>query len=230
MKYAMLIARRASRMLGRWLLGILMGLTPGTVLVGTASALGPVAATFPGQLTFQGGKLTARVMGASLRQVMEEVSRLSGAQVRWLNQNGEELVSVEFTDLSFSEALRRILREKNFLLFYTATGRETRLAQIWISSGGKAEEQLVLKRQPTPQEETTAVVQEPSEDVAPPLEILIQTAVSDEDHSLRLSAIESLGEHAQENLRVREILSHLAHNDSNPQVRDIASAMLNNAL
>jgi hypothetical protein len=67
---------------------------------------------------------------------MEEMSRVSGARVRWLSDQAEEKrVSVEFTALPLPEALRRILREMNFLLFYTSTGNSVKLTEVWILSG-----------------------------------------------------------------------------------------------
>jgi hypothetical protein len=89
--------------------------------------------TFPAVLTLQDGKLTAQIASLSLHQVMEEISRLSGAEVLWLGQEEEEQISAEFSAIPFAEALRRLLGERNFMLFYVGAGQKTRLAQIWIS-------------------------------------------------------------------------------------------------
>lgn len=226
MKHSTLITSRSSWIPSHWLLGIVVSLALGSVPVRATYALGPTAVNFPGQMTLQDGKLTARIMAAPLRQVMEEVSRLSGAQVLWLSQAGEEPVSVEFSALPFSEALRRILGERNFLLFYTTMGEEGRLIQIWISSGGTGRGQPVLIPQPVSQWETTQVTEGPDVDIAQPLDVVIQTAMNDEDLSSRLSAIEYLGYHVQEDPRAKVILSRLARSDANPQVQDAASAML----
>ena len=212
---------------GRWLHGALIGLALWSAPTHTSYARGATPGDFPGKITLQDGSLTARIATVPLRQVMEEISRLSGAQVRWLSQQGEgEPVSVEFTALPFSEAMRQILREQNFMLFYTVSRGEPRLIQIWISAKGKAEEQSVVMSQPVESGETALRAEEPVKEIAQPLEVVIQTALSDEDLASRLSAIEYLGEHAQEDLRVREVLSRLARSDSNPQVQDIASAVL----
>jgi hypothetical protein len=66
--------------------------------------------------------------------VRAELSRLSGAQVRWLNASGERPVSVDFTALPLDEALRRLLDPYNFVLLYTADGERSALTQIWISA------------------------------------------------------------------------------------------------
>lgn len=227
MKHSMLITRWSSWTPGCWLRGIVVSLILCGTQVSAAYAIGPVAMNFSGQITLQDGKLTARIIRVPLRQVIMEVSRLSGAQVQWRDQDGgEQNVSVEFTNLPFPEALKRILRKKNFVLFHTSTGQGTKFTQIWISSRGEGGGQPVIKRQPVPEEETTPIAQEPAEDVVQPLDVVIQTAVSNEDLSSRLRAIEYLGRHAREDAKVTEILSQLAHTDSNPQVQDVASAVL----
>src|SRR5262245_51753898 len=101
------IMRQSFRHLGHWLCGVFVGLTVTSAPVGAAPD--SVTGNFPAKIVLQDGKLTTRVMGMPLRQVMEEVSRVSGAQIRWLSVVGEETVSVEFSALPFSEALRRIL-------------------------------------------------------------------------------------------------------------------------
>jgi len=226
MKCSTLIVRRSSWILSHWLLGIVVSLALGSVPVRATYALDPVATNLPGTITLHDDMLTVRVKAVPLQQVMEEVSRLSGAQIRWLSQDGEEPVSAEFPALPFSEALRRILGERNFLLFYTSPRGETKLTQIWISSGGQAGRQPVLTRQPVPQGKTTQVTEGPDEETAQALEVVIQTALNDEDLSSRLGAIEYLGHYAQEDPRVKAILSQLAQSDNNPQVQDVASAML----
>jgi hypothetical protein len=215
-----LTAKRFPQILSRWLHGILVSLVLGTELAGAAHALDP-ASTLPGQITLQDGKLTAQFTATPLRQVMEEVSRVSGAQVRWLRGRAEERpVSAGFTDLPLPEALRRILGETDFLLFYTSLGEDMKLSQIWISS----------KTQPDPawdspaqSEESVAVQAEPD---TIPVDTLIQEAVSTGDLSLRVEAIAGLGGYAQADPRVKGILSHLASNDGNPRVRAVAAEVL----
>jgi hypothetical protein len=159
---------------------------------------------------------------------MEEVSRLSGAQVRWLSQDGEEPVSVEFTALPLPEALRRILGEKNFMLFYASVGGEKRLAQIWISSSRKGGGRPVLTppaNNPALQVRETAS-QGRDEPDSVPLNMITQTAPNDENPASRLEFIELLATQAGEDPQARALLSHIAHSDSDPYVRDTASAML----
>jgi hypothetical protein len=183
-------------------------------------ALGPVPVPVPGQLALQDGKLAAKFVAAPLRQVIEEVSRRSGAQVRWLGHQAEErLISVEFTALPLPEALGRILGRTNFLLFYTAVGEGIKLTQIWIFAQDTDGEQSGLTRQPS-------AVEEDAEPDAIPIDTLIQTAVSRAEPAVRIDAIARLGEYAQQDPRVEGILSHLAANDGSPQVQAAASEVL----
>jgi hypothetical protein len=151
---------------------------------------------------------------------MEEVSRVSGARVRWLRGQAEErLVTAQFTALPLPEALRRILGETDFLLFYTSVGEGAKLTQVWISS--KIQPPLAFASV-AQSEESVAGQVEPD---AMPVDTLIQDAVSG-DLSLRVDAIARLGEYAQADPRVKGILSHLASHDGNPQVRAAAAEVL----
>jgi hypothetical protein len=82
-------------------------------------------------MTFQDGQLTARIATSPLRQVIEEISHLSGVQVRWMDAEvGEQAISVECRDLALAEAVRHMLRATNFLLVYAPRDEGTRLTQI----------------------------------------------------------------------------------------------------
>jgi hypothetical protein len=225
MNRSTLTTRRPPWTLGRWLRGILIGCVFWSAPIPTPDALASSPVDVPGQITFQDGKLTARIAMVPLRQVMEEISRLSGAQVRWMDAEvGEQTVSIEFTAVPLSEAVRRILSARNFLLWYAAHGEGTRLTQIWIASREDGGGQPMLDRQPAPPPPPTG--ENPAEAVGPPLEVLIQMATGDEDLASRLSAIEELGSAAPQDAKVREILADLADHDSNPQVRDAAATVL----
>ncbi|MGE0683967.1 MAG: hypothetical protein AB7P69_24065, partial [Candidatus Binatia bacterium] len=106
------------------------------ILPNQAVARGATPHTFPGILALHEGKLTAKLSATPLRQVMEEIGDLSGAEIIWLQQDGAETVSADFSNVPFTRALRLILGEKNFLLFYSSAEDEAHLSQIWISSGG----------------------------------------------------------------------------------------------
>jgi hypothetical protein len=217
-----------SRTLSLWLHGILVSLVLGSLPVCAAYAADPAAVSFPGKITLQDGKMTARIVAAPLRRVIEEVSKLSRTQVRWLSLDGEEPVSVEFTDLPFSEALRRILGEKDFVLFYPSAREGVRLPQIWIYPRGQAGGQLVVIQEgetmPPALSDAAPSVEPPP--VEPDLDSLIQTAMHDQDTSVRLDAITQLGGYAQEDPLAKTTLSQVAHSDSIPQVREAAAELL----
>ena len=210
------------------LAGILMSLVLGGPAAGVASAAEPVAVNSPGKIILLDGKLTAQIVSASLRQVMEEVSKLSGAQVHWLSHEDDTMVSVKFADLPFSEALRRILGEKNFAFSFASTKESARLLQIWVFSKRQAEGQAV----PTPLPFSEGGTPPPPSDSAPPVEqdsdTLIQIALLDQDPLARLDAITQLGGYAQEDQRVKAILSQVADSDSNQQVQEAAKELLQN--
>jgi len=179
---------------------------------------------------------------------MEEISRLSGAQVRWLDAEvREQAVSVEFTALPLTEALRRILRTTNFLLVSTSGSGGTHLTQIWITARGESIESPGRTRQPVSPVQPTPRAGEAAQDVEPPHEAgrqtalraaqaapdvqqapeaLLQLAMSAADLGTRLHAIESVRRYAREDPRIRALLADLAHADANPQVRDVASVVL----
>jgi hypothetical protein len=90
------------------------------------------AKTPPFKMTLKDGKLTSQIHTAPLRKVIEEISRLAGAEVRWLTQD-EDFVSAEFADLPLDEALEMILK-KNFTLSYDFTGNNKKLTGIWVAS------------------------------------------------------------------------------------------------
>lgn len=213
-----------------WLHGILVSLLVSNILVNTASALSPAPRRFPGRLTFQSGKLTAQIMATPLWQVMEEVSRVSNVRVLWLNARGEEAVSAEFTALPISEALKQILKEKNFLLFYTATPEGERLTQVWISFLKQGDNPQV-PASPVPvggivSAAEEAVSEKQEERDATPLDTSMQIAVYDQNPAIRLAAIMDLETHAGENPKVVGVLSHLVYNDSDPLVQKAAAEAL----
>lgn len=216
--------RTLSRRLGKLLLSLVLGSVP----VSTVAAGSPAAGTFPGTLTLHGETLTAQISAAPLRQVMEEVSRLSGARVLWLQPGGEEPVSVAFTALPFSEALERILTQKNFLLLYAPAAEGGQLSQIWISAEerGTGQPQTLLPVPlglPPPPAPNTPLVEQIPDTL---IDTLIQAALRASNPAERLNAISQLGGFAREDPRAQAILSQVAQSDDDPRVRDFAAEIL----
>ena len=233
MSFALLLARKAHQTFNCRLMSLLLCLTLEISPAGAVYALNLA----PGQISIQDGKLSVQINAAPLWQVMVEVSRVSGARVRWLNGQAEETpVSVEFAALPTPEALRRILGERSFLLFYTPTKQGAKLTEIWIASGtvsGQSGSFPLSAPQPR-MPRSTGVSTTQSEEAADrqaeldamPVETLMQTAVSSAELSLRVEAIAQLGGRAQQDPKVEGLLSHLAAHDSNPQVRASAAEVL----
>jgi hypothetical protein len=167
---------------------------------------------------FADGKVTARLNAVPLHRVLEELGRLSGATIRWLGPESDASVSVDFMDLSLAEALRRLLHEKNFMLFYTLDGEAPRLAHIWISSPPTS-------GQPLWSAQSLPTSQGLSADFAPPA--LMSTARSGPDDNARIRAMWQLRRYAAKDPRVRSLLQQIMQSATTSlRVRKNASSIL----
>ena len=192
-----------------------------------APALDSLPTAVSAQMTLADGRLTAQFVKTPLRQVLEEFSKLSGTRVRWLTSIRDEPVSIAFTYLPFSEALRRILGDKNFLLFYTSTGGENYPTQLWIT--GRPQGQYRTK--PAGDAFSTDNHALLANSSVPPYreetsDTLIETALHDPNLVERISALTQLKEYANEDPRVRTIMEQVAQSDGAPEVQEAASALL----
>ena len=190
------------------------------------------------EMTFREGCLTARLVAAPLHEVMAEIGRLTEAKVRWLNQHGDERVSLQLTDVPLGEALEKIL-EKNFTLSYASSGI---LTGIWISSRGAGGEpaaglqtgavtdRLIAvgdrgelptgRNQPRARTDPGAGLgEEPAPSSA-------EIDVAEQPLSVRMEAVELLAMQADEDEAAREVLAHMAASDVDHQVRAIAAKVL----
>jgi hypothetical protein len=180
------------------------------------------------KILFQGETLTVTFTSTSLRQVMEELSRVSSVQIRWLDTGGNEPVTVDLVALPLSQAIPQLLRDRNFLLFYSSTKAGARLTQVWISSQKKGTTQLSVHSQSPSQESSllTANEPDPTEEAFVPPDMLLQTALYDRGSAARLEAITRLEEYASQDPRIVEAFSHLAHTDPNADVQHAAATAL----
>jgi HEAT repeat protein len=71
-------------------------------------------------ITVTDGKLNLKSGGASLSQVLEAIAAHSGIPIH-IHDRAQERITLSFTDLALDEGLQRILRGKNFILFYAAS-------------------------------------------------------------------------------------------------------------
>lgn len=200
----------------------------GRLSICAVHAADPAVARFTGTMMLQDGKLTARIEAAPLRRVMEEVSKLSGARIRWLSLAGAEPVSAEFTDLPISEALRRILGEHDFALFEPTAKGKASPPQIWIYPKRRAAEQSAHRQDqeamPPSSSNIEPTVELPSGE--PDLDLLIRIATNDPERSDRLDAIAQLWGYARKDPLAETTLLQLASSDSDPQVREAATQVL----
>lgn len=195
--------------LPRRALSLLMALAVSDIALGIANVQGATADKFPGKILLQDGKLTAQVTGIPLRQVIEEIARLSKARVRWLGPVAEEPVTVACTNASLSRALRLILRERNFLLLYASASEDAQLNQIWISPArqGNGPTSLVRVNART-------------------LWDLQRTALRGQNLSVRFQAVEQLKSYAQTDARAKAALSRVARAAEDLFIRQAAARAL----
>ena len=193
----------------------------------------PIASrSFPGILNLHNGKLTAHIARTPLRQVINEVGRLSGAQIRWFDQADDHAVSVHFTALPVVEALERLLPRKNFLLLYASPAQDARLTEIWITSrrSSVAKPMNVPPPPNVPEdfdEDDEGLAIDLDGELATTVETHLLTAQSWGAAQERIEAIELLGGLATQDARIRPLLQQLSVTESDLQVRAAAAAVLN---
>src|SRR5438552_6902496 len=89
----------------------------------------------PGRvIRYQGDTLTEDLAGAPVDDVVDELGRQAGAEIRGQVRDPHE-VSVEFDSVSLAEALHRLLGDQNFALVY---GNEGRLKSVRLLGGPTA--------------------------------------------------------------------------------------------
>jgi HEAT repeats len=90
------------------------------VLVGMAGAATAAAEERPFSLTVVEGRLSLEAHEAPLQELLDEVSERSGIRIRLDEPDQtQEPVTLELTAVPLEEALRRLLREKSFVLVYS---------------------------------------------------------------------------------------------------------------
>jgi hypothetical protein len=97
-----------------------MLLGPAVWLIGAAGMDEAEAANDPLVVNFRDQRLTVRANAISLRTVLEAVGRLTGVEMA-LGASAEETIIASFDALPLDDAVRRLLRQKSYVLMYTAT-------------------------------------------------------------------------------------------------------------
>ena len=71
-------------------------------------------------ISVQGDRVTARIEGASLRQVLAELHRKTGVRTQFTDPGDDATVWKTFTDVPLVDALYRLLEGRSFALYYNA--------------------------------------------------------------------------------------------------------------
>ena len=229
----------AGRLRTLWL-GVALSLVLGNgAVLAAGGRTGGGAQTFPLEMTFRDGDLTATIVAAPLDDVMAGISKLTGAEVRWLRQPGGERVSLQLAAVPLHEALGKILKN-NFTLSYGPSGA---LTDVWILARSDGEtpaaglqsaaatDHLIVvgeggahpptgRSQPRPRMEPGPGISDLPDASSPEIHLEKQPL------PMRMETVALLAMHAETDEGAREILAHVASSDVDPQVREIASVAL----
>jgi len=92
------------------------------VLLGLASLVALAADADEGRLVVvHGDALTVRLVNVPVTEVLEDIARQSGADIRGTVRKPRE-ISAEFADVPLADALQRLLGDQAFALVYSSTG------------------------------------------------------------------------------------------------------------
>jgi hypothetical protein len=124
--------------------------------------------------------------------------------------------------------ISRLLKDRNFLLFYSSTRTGAQLTQVWISCRKKEATHLKDYSQAFSQELSLLTPSEtdPTEEEFVSPDTLLQTVLYDRGVAVRLEAITRLEEYAPQDPRIAAAFSHVANNDTNPEIQHAANAAL----
>ena len=193
------VARLPSRLA---LCGLLAGLT----------VAGPAAGATSLTMALHGGLLTADVAGTPVSRVMQEVGRLTGAEVRWLGAVGEEPISVRFTDVPLADAIARLVGPRSFLLVASAAGALPPITRVVILASGE---------RPVLEPETPRVRSEDAEGA-----LDAAAALAPQAPAARRRAIDELARVAQQEPQAWMVLTELSRHEPDRAVREAARRAL----
>jgi hypothetical protein len=115
-------------------------------------------------MEFHGEMLTAMIQSTPLKQVLKKFSQSTGTKVIWQGRETERMIQVRFTDLPIVEAVRRILRNDNYILYYTSTKGKGRLERILIVPRSEGEEKVLIAKA-VPEARMFAIDEEPEGEI-----------------------------------------------------------------
>ena len=133
---------------------------------------------------------SASIVAAPIRQVVDEIGRLSGTAVDGIAALDDEPVSTSFVDLPLTDALERVLGARSFALVVSGS----RPSRIVILPGGGGSAAPAVQRPTT--------VARPHLAVAPD-----EASAAEGERAVRLQAVHQLAEIADDDPDARIILA-----------------------
>jgi hypothetical protein len=94
------------------------------VAIHSVGLAGPLLADIGWKVNLQGVSL--------LYDVMEAIARQSGIQIIFVGQPAQATLTEYFSGLPLEDGLRRLLRSRNYMLMYSGTERESRIAKAFV--------------------------------------------------------------------------------------------------
>jgi hypothetical protein len=91
----------------------------------------------PVLMTSQDDTISANIPSATLGEVMEEFSRLTGIKVLWKGADKKSRISAGFTDLRVDDAITYLLSRENYMIVYASRGKGQDIEKILLLPGSK---------------------------------------------------------------------------------------------
>jgi hypothetical protein len=118
-----------------------------------ATSARPADESYTRLIRYSGDKLTVHVTGVPIDDILGEIERQAGAEIRGGVRNPHP-VTAEFEDVPLADALHRLLGDQNFALIY---GRGGELKTLRLLGGPQTAPPSVVAATPTAQPQPGAV-------------------------------------------------------------------------
>jgi HEAT repeat protein len=188
-----------------------------------AVAVGCSATTEALSVSVGEGRVSLEAEGEPLTQVLEELARRANITV-FFEKGAREApadvaVRARFDGVPLEDAVRRLLRDRNFILVHSATG----LAEVWVyDKEGKREFARLGREAGPPERSTRRTDRAAGRDAdAIPTAQLLERIRGAGDPDERVQAIEDLAASADD-VVVRDAAVEVLQRESNPQVLESA--------
>ena len=130
MRHTISNLRWSSRLLGRCFSILLISLIVGNAFIPNIHAL-DAATGHPNRTTTLSRRKAHCLIHLNFSASGDgKISKVSDVQIRWLDTRGEEPITVEFIALPLSQVIPRLLKDRNFVLFYASTRTGAQLTQV----------------------------------------------------------------------------------------------------